>query len=132
MPELDWNPDEVLECLAVFPEVEEYEVSHKYTVTDGVLTLVLTIWQLESVAEFVLSRTVTGEEVTRFCLVIRDGIRHRNEKFGEESLEFRDCIFAPREFYYLDIGDVFDRKLYPVGVNAELSVYPHITIRFAT
>ena len=129
MPELEWNELDFLQCLATLPVVEEYGVSHTYTVTDKVLTLELIVYQIESVIEFALSRTGMEQPIMRFALVVRDKIRYREGKQGE-SLEFRDCVFVPRRFYMTDVGDVFVRERFPMGLMVELTVHPSIQFAF--
>jgi len=129
MPELNWNELEVMECLAVLPESEDGEVSPTYFLNDGFLALLITFWQFESVAEFTLSRMMSEEVVTNFALIVRDGVYYRNEKWGE-SLRFQDCILAPDRFYSTDIGNIFDPKLHPQGIDMELFVRPTIRLLF--
>jgi hypothetical protein len=129
MPQLNWNETEVLSCLAALPEIDEYEVSHSYRVRDGDLTLNLTVWQYESVAEFTLYRVGIEEPILHFALVVRDVVQYHAEKWGE-WLEFRDCVIAPRRFWSTDLGNVFDRRRFPTGVAVELTARPHIQIKF--
>ena len=130
MPELKWNELEVMECLAVLPEIEDYEVSHTYRLNDGTLALLVTFWQYESIAQFTLSRMETEEVVTSFALVIRDGVYYRNEKYGE-SLRFRDCVLIPTRFYIAGgFHNVFDAGLYPKGIDMELFARPTIRLLF--
>ena len=117
---------EVIECLAVLLEIEDDEISYTYFLNDGLLALLITFWQDESVIQFTLSRFETEEVITSFALAIRDGVYYRNEKYGE-FLQFRDCLLTPNRFYVAqDIRDVFDAGLHPNGIKMDLYARPTI------
>ncbi len=129
MPELEWNEQDFIECLAVIPEVEdEYKVSHSYRVCRSGLCLSLIVRQIESMVQVSLSREGAEEPVMDFALAVRGPVRYRNEKWGE-YLEFHDCLLVADRFSYLSTGDLFDRIQFPHGQILTIAVAPEIRIR---
>jgi hypothetical protein len=129
MPQLQWDELDLLTCLGVVPEVEEYGVEYRYRVEAGGHVLVLTIWPLESVAAFSLLAGDSATPLVEWAAFVRGPVRHVNDKRGE-YLEFQDSVIGSDRFWHLDAGDVFDRSQYPGGVTVELGVRPQIRIRF--
>ena len=129
MPELDWNPEEFLECLAEVPEIEDYGTAYVYTATREGITLELTVWPYESVIN--LSLTPEGQQrpLAAFTLAVRGAVQYQDEKWGE-SLVFKNCVVVPGRFYYVAWEDVFDAGKYPGYMEAELSVHPCIRLTF--
>lgn len=130
MPQLEWDEQDFLQYLAVIPEVEDYEVSHTYRVTQGGIALQLTLWQLESMVQVSLYREGAVEPMTSFGLAVRGPVRYRSEKWGE-YLEFHDCVLVAGRFSYIQMGDLFDEGRYPRGLRMLLSVYPEIQAKLS-
>ena len=130
MPELKWDEQDFLECLGVVPEVEEYETAYSYTVKSNGLTLLITVWQYESLIQLSLFREGQEKPITSFALVVRGPVEHRNEKWGEYLL-LRSCVVVSSRFYYMNSGDVFEGDKYPHGLDVEIAAYPDLRITFA-
>ena len=107
MPELDWNPQDFLQCLVEVPEIEDYGTDYVYTTTRAGVTLELTVWPYESVVNFEI--TLMGQEkpLTTFTLAVRGPVQYKREKWGE-LLVFKHCLVVPGRFYDIGWKDAFD------------------------
>lgn len=128
MPSLKWDKYEVLECLEVAPEIEEYEIGFLYKVVQEKLTLHLMIWQFDSVVEISMLNTDNQSLVMTFSALVRGGIYRKKYK-NFEILEIQDCIIVSDRFYSFEIGDLFDKKVCPYGITLEVSIKPEIHIK---
>jgi hypothetical protein len=118
MPQLIWDESDFISCLEVLPEVEEYGISHHFTVKKDGLRLELTVYQLDSDIYITLYRDGIETALISFQITQCSGTRYVNDDRGE-FLEF-----APSQVF----GDRYSRGyLIPVGVR--LSVKPHISIQ---
>ena len=131
MPQLHWNEDAFIECLEVLPAVEEHGAKHRFQVAQPDLTLVLTLWQFESVVAIEVKRTGTSAPVIAFVFVVRGSTRHLNGP-GSECIEFADAVIVPSRFSYLEYQqkrvDLYDPEQMP-GIDAiRLFVKPGIRI----
>jgi len=87
MPQLVWEPVDLLSTLGVAPVVGEDETSHQYILVQGQLRLQLTIRQYDSDAEILLSVASLPEPVVKYSMLGCPGIRVVNDKRGT-FLEF--------------------------------------------
>ena len=115
---LTWNQYEFIECLAVLPEVEEYETCHTFKVEKDGLKLVLTIYQYDGDVDFDLFRDGIEESVFKMRLMDCPGARYISTKQGKEYLEFA----TSKSF-----GMRYDGES-PIPIGVRLSVNPHISI----
>jgi hypothetical protein len=114
---LVWNPDEVLACLEVIPEVGEHDVYHVYTVERHGIRLRLTVCQYEGDIYISLYRIGIENPLFDGKLINCAGCRYVNDKRGE-YLEF-----APARCF----GDRYDR-ISPIPYGVRLAVKPSISI----
>lgn len=129
MPQLQWNAQDVLECLAVLPEVGEHEEYHSYTVEEQGLILLLTLWKYESVMQVILQQQGQEKPIISFALVVPGAVTRKKDRWGDYLL-VQDCITVPDRFYYMNWLDVFDRDRYPYIQDVGIVPYPQILIRF--
>lgn len=129
MPQLQWDAQDFLECLAVLPEIGEYNECHSYTIEEHGLTLLLTLWQYESVIQITFHHEGQEKPVLSFALVVRGQVSRKIEPWGDYLL-LEDCISVPDRFYYLNWVDVFDRERYPYIQDVWIVPYPEVRIRF--
>ncbi|MGE5651528.1 MAG: Ypar14, superfamily integron cassette [Bacillota bacterium] len=87
MPQLVWEPVDVLSVLEVAPEIAEYETSHRYVIEQAGVKLQVTIWQYDSDVEILLWVDSLPEPVLRYNLLGCPGIRVVEGKRGS-FLEF--------------------------------------------
>lgn len=87
MPQLTWEPVDLLTILGVAPVLGEYETFHRYVVEQGPIRLQLTVWQYDSDVEVLISAAPLPEPVVRYSLLGCPGIRAVNDKRGA-FLEF--------------------------------------------
>jgi hypothetical protein len=118
MPEFVWNEYDFLECLGVIPTIEEYEISHTYTVERNGLILSLFIRQYDREISFTISR----QNAKGYILYIRlndcPGARLVKYKTDMECLEF-----APAKCF----GSRYDGQS-AITMGIRLSVDPDIMI----
>ncbi len=132
MSELDWNPQDFLECLVEVPEIEDFGAAYLYTTTRDDTVLELVIWPFESIVNLSLTAEGQNKPLIEYTLAVRGPILYKTEKWGE-SLVFKSCVVVPGRFYYIrDDGwkDVFNEGKHPGQMNMALSVYPNLSIRF--
>jgi hypothetical protein len=131
MPQLDWSEYAFIECFEVLPAVEEHATEHRFQVVQSDLTLVVTLWQFESVVAIEVTRTESGTPLIAFALVIRGGARHLKGP-GTECIEFADAVVVPNRFSYLEYQqkrvDVYDAKQMPGLDSVRVFVKPGIRI----
>lgn len=131
MPQLDWSEYEFIECLEALPAIEEYDTEHRFNVVQSDLTLVVTVWQYESVIAFELTRTGSGAPVTGFVLYVRGGARHLKGP-DSECIEFADAVIVPSRFSYREYHekrvDLYDAKQMPGLDSVRLFIKPGIRI----
>jgi len=132
MPQLKWEPVDVLECFAVAPIVEDYEVAHTYEVHRDGLRLLFKIEQLECLIQASLFRDEGQSPIISFRAYVRGEVRYINDKRGT-YLEFQDSILAvDAPLWYLEAGgDVWDpAEFRPFSQNIRVAVDPDIRIEF--
>ena len=131
MPQLEWSEYAFIECLEVLPAVEEHATEHEFRVVQPDLTLVVTLWQFESVVAIELTRTGSGAPLITFVLVVRGSARHLKRP-GTECIEFADAVIVPSRFSYLEYRqkrvDLYDAKQMPGLDSVRLFVKPAIRI----
>src|SRR5687767_13037886 len=109
MPELKWNEYEVIECLGVLPEIDDYNIGHHFKIERNGLILEMSIWQYESLIAISLYQTGNKNPFITFWFVVRDEIRYINDKRGY-FLEFNNLLVVKKRSYYIEEGDVFDES----------------------
>lgn len=131
MPQLDWGETDFIDCLEVFPTVEEYETMHVYEVSRNGLLLQLTVKQLDGTVRFSLLQPEVNAPLLEFALFVRGGIRHIKDKRGR-YLEFQNAvILAPLvPFAYATIRELSDKTKFPHSWTVQLQVKSHIHIRY--
>ena len=87
MPQLTWEPVDLLSTIGVEPAVEEHGVSHQYHLTKGPVRLQLTIWQYDSDIEILLFTAPLPLPVIKYTMLGCPGIRVVQGKRGS-FLEF--------------------------------------------
>ena len=132
MPEFIWNEYEVIECLGVLPETEEFFTSHYYRLVKDELLLQMTIWQHESCIAISLSRESDESSFFTIYFIVRDFLEFINTK-NFSSLKFRDSIIVSSRFWMYEENDrknYFDKDIFPTKLDIELCVYPKLQIKF--
>jgi hypothetical protein len=114
-----WNETDFIECLSVFPTVEECGVAHHFDLYRNGLRLLLSVYQLD--AEVWISLYREGSNQSLFTVSLKDSpgarlVRNRN---GQDYIEFA-------------AGDVFGGRydgesMIPMGIR--LSVDPDFNIQ---
>lgn len=126
MPELKWKDYEVVECLGVLPETDEFFTSHYFQKVFGSIRLGLTIWENESLIAVSLFEDQTTEPFLDLCFIVRDRIEFVSEaKFS--SLRFHDTVIVSSRFWRIydeDKSDWFDTKLLSTRICFELITVP--------
>lgn len=128
MPELKWNEYEIIECLSVLPEIDDYNTGHHFKVEKNNLILKMSIWQHESLIAISLYQTGNENPFMIFWFVVRDEIRYINDKRGS-FLEFSNFLIIKNRSYYIEQGDVFEESKFPIKLNLELTIEPEISFR---
>lgn len=105
MTKLKWNEIDFMDCLEVFPEVEEDGLIHLYKVTKDDITLTVVVRQFESLILLSLSQQGMKTPLTEFALIV------------------------PSHFSYPS-DDVFDKKKFNSGLTLQVAIKPHIQIRY--
>jgi len=133
MPELVWNEYEVIECLGVLPETEEFFTSHYFKLIKNELVLAMTIWQIESCVAISISKETDSKPFVTIYILVRDKISFVNEK-KSSYLVFRDCIVVSSEFWMHtdeEFINYFDKNIFPSKLDFELHVYPKLELKFS-
>ena len=132
MPKLNWNEHEVVECLGVLSETEEFFVSHNFRLAKNDLFLEITIWQDESCVALSLSKENVEMPFLTIHFLVRDKIAFFSEK-DVGFLKFQDCIIVSGRFYVYQKGesdDYFNKNKFSTELNIELHTYPRIELKF--
>jgi hypothetical protein len=74
-----------------------------------------------------LFREKSDDALFTFAAYVRGEVRFIKDKRGR-YLEIADCIIAPNRFWYIDSGDPFDRKRFPISVTLTVAVDPDIRL----
>lgn len=130
MPELKWDETDFLDCLEVFPEKdEEFYLSYVYEVRKHGMALTVVVWPWESFVLLSLRQQEMKAPLFEVTLAVRERVRYVKDKRGD-YLEFQDCIILPKISSYYSGNDVFDRSRFSYGVTLQLTIKPHIQIRY--
>ncbi len=126
MPKLRWKDYEVVECLGVMPETDEFFTSHYFQKVFGSIRLELTIWENESLIAVSLFEDQTTEPFLDLCFIVRDHVEFVSEtEFS--SLRFHDSVIVTSRFWQIydeDKSDWFDTRLLPTRIGFELTTFP--------
>ena len=87
MPQLVWEPLELIDTLGVSPDIEEYETSHLYIVSQPPIRLELMLWQYDGDVKIKLFVEPFESEVLDYTMTACPGVRAVNDKRGQ-FLEF--------------------------------------------
>jgi hypothetical protein len=130
MPDLKWNEQELIECLGVLPETDEFYCSHRFKLNLENLRLDLTLWQYESLVSIELYNEPEESPFVSLCFIVRDRIAFMNEK-NTSALGFYDCAFVDGRFWRIRDRefDLFGIERLPVKLNLLLSTYPKIEFK---
>lgn len=130
MPELVWSEHEVIECLGVLPETDEFFTSHYFKLVKDEFLLQMTIWQHESCIAFSISKEKDESPFISIYFVVRNNLEFINAK-NFASLKFHDCIIVSSRFWvYEENKNFFDKDIFPTKLDLELCVYPRLEIKF--
>ncbi len=127
MPQMEWDETDVLTCLKVLPEVEEFGTSYHYETRQEELTLSVRIWPHESIVAVSLSH----QEATcaSWTLAVRGFVRRVCDNAGER-LEFCDCMIVSSRFAYMSEANPFGVAPFRHSPTMQLFIKPHIRIAF--
>jgi hypothetical protein len=128
MPELKWNENEVIECLGVLPEKEDFFESHNFKIQKDGLILEMTIWQYESLVALSIFKENNDKPFLTLYFIVRNEIKFINEK-DFASLQFCDVVVVPIRFWMYESPDLFDKKNCATKLNIELTVYPQLEFK---
>jgi hypothetical protein len=127
MPQLQWDELGLVEFLSVLPQTEDGAIFHTFELTRGELQMLLTLRQFESVMHLTISYVDTGADLLDLTAYVRGKVEiRRHIATNEPFLCFSDCLIVANRFQYIEIGDPFDSKRYPFGVDMHLLVDPKI------
>jgi hypothetical protein len=87
MPQLVWEPVDLLVVLDVAPIIGDHDTSHQYNVEQGPVKLRLTVWQYDSDVEILLWASPLPGPVVRYSMLDCPGIRVIEDNRGK-FLEF--------------------------------------------
>jgi hypothetical protein len=82
MPQLVWEPADLLSILGAAPAVGENETTHRYVVEQGPVRLQLTIWQYDSDVEILLWASPLPEPVVKYSMLGCPGVRVVDDERG--------------------------------------------------
>lgn len=128
MHRLRWDPQDFLECLGVEPVYSEDDGALSYTVTKHGLTLLLTLWELQSVVQLSLFQVGEAEPFLTQAILVYGAIELRKEKWGE-FLRMTDCLVVG-EFHCLDPDDLHPPAKVSWDLTLEIRVNPRIYVGF--
>ena len=87
MSQIIWEPLDLLNVLGVIPEIDEYETSHKYVISQPPMRLEVLLTQYDGDVEFKLFVAPFATEVLRFSMLECPRVRAAHDKRGQ-YLEF--------------------------------------------
>lgn len=131
MPELKWKDYEVVECLCILPETDEFFTSHWFVKRFGPLRLELTIWENESLVAVHLFQGVDTTPFFDLSFIVRDCIEFVSEA-EFTCLRFRNSVIVNSRFWQIDEEDKqdwFDTRLLPTNIGFELTSYPNFEFK---
>jgi hypothetical protein len=88
MPEFVWNQYDLIECLAVLPEEEEYGIGCHFTVWRDGIRLLLSIYQYDAEIWLSLYRGESKESLFTIRMIDCSGMRFVKNPKGNDYLEF--------------------------------------------
>lgn len=128
MPELKWDPQDVLECLGVVPVVEEHAL-HSYTLHKEGLVLNLGVWQHDCLVELSISKEDVAKKFLSLTFLIRGEIRHMNTP-NFSGLKFKDVVMVPTNAWVHEgIHQLAEKEIFPFEFDIDLWVYPDLDIK---
>jgi hypothetical protein len=127
MPELKWDETDFLDCLEVFPAIEEGGTFYTYEVMKNDLVLTVSVSPLDSCVFLSLRQCSDAKPNINYGFVVRDGIV-QERKNGDDYLEFRACFFTRLWAWEVDATEE-EFKTKP-GRTIQVSIKPQIRIEF--
>ena len=131
MPKLKWKEHEVVECLGVLPETDEFFSSHSFSRFFCSIRLALTVWDNESLVAISLFEDQKTDPFLDLCFIVRDRVEFVSEA-EFTSLRFHDSVVVTSRFWQIyeeDRRAWFDTKLLPIKIGFELSSFPKFGFR---
>ncbi len=130
MPQLDWDPTDFIECLEVLPETNEFETEQFFKVQRDGLSLLVSVWPLESVVYLDLQRVGSETSIIGLALFVRGRIECVKEK-DLEYLRLHNALPTPSRFSYMDFEeDIHSVDSLSYGLTVRLQVKPDIQVEF--
>lgn len=126
MPQLRWDETDFLDCLEVFPTIEEYETEHVYDVKKGELLLRVKVEQYDSHVILSLRQACDAEPAIVYSFYVRDGVEYVKDKRGT-YLEFKGCFYTTYRSPYLDYTTAELETA--LGSTIQICIKPQIQIR---
>ena len=131
MSELKWNEYEVIECLGVLPEKEEFFTSYNFRFNKDGLFLEMTIWPYESCIALSISKESDEKPFMTIYFIVRDKLEFISAK-NFASLQFLDALLVSSRFWMSrpeKIQNYFDKNIFAKQTDFELIVYPRLEFK---
>ena len=131
MPELKWKEHEIVECLGVLPETNDFFTSHSFSRAFSSIHLELTIWKNERLIAVSLFEDRKTDPFLDLCFIVRDRVVFVSEvEFS--SLRFHASVVVTSRFWQIydeAKKDWFDTKFLPTKIGFELTTFPKFEFR---
>lgn len=112
MDRLVWDETDFIEITEAVPEVEEYEVSHRFEIVRNAKKCMLHLWQLEGFVEILISDINTHSDTCKIAFYCRSECK---VDMKAERIVFSNCVFAKDMFSYLEKGNIYEKDKNPYG-----------------
>lgn len=119
MPLFKWSSVDFIQCLGVVPEVEEYDISHTFTVMKDEMRLVVKVRQFDGDVDIALFRDGCATAIVDCRIAESDAARWVNDSRGNYIEIGGGRLFGGRYD-----GDA------PIPYGARIRVEPGIQIEF--
>jgi len=100
MPILKWNSNDVVECLGVLPESDEFFGSQTFRKSFDSIRMEMTVWESESLVALSLFEG-SGNPFLDLSFIVRDRIELVTES-PVSSLRFHNSVVVSSEFWLYD------------------------------
>ncbi len=119
MSRLSWDETEFVEVLEVIPEIENYEVHHRFDFVRGNKKISLLVWQLESFIQIQVFDEHSDNSFLNVAFYCR-GESKVDSKKG--VIYFLYCVFVENRFSYIENIDVFKKGETPCGNKVIINI----------
>ncbi len=119
MSRLNWDETDFVEVLEVIPEIENYEVHHKFDFVRGNKRISLLVWQLESFIQIKVFDEHSKNPFLNIAFYCRGESKVDSKN---DVINFSDCIFVENRFSYIENSDVFKKDKVPYGNQVIVNV----------